>query len=144
MMGKRFSERGICPRFRRKSRGFTLLEVMVAMSVFAVMAAAMTTATQRNSQYAGRLEEKSIGHWIAMNKMAELQGKGKWPKLGSKTEDVEMARREWLVTTLVEARESDNFRLIQVDVSLKTGHIGGDGRRVSRLKSLMTNMELKE
>lgn len=127
-----------------RASGFTLMEVLIAMAVFAVMSAAMATATQRNAEYASRLEEKSVGHWIAMNKMSELKGKGGWPNLGSIDQEVAMARREWLVTTKVTASQVESFRVVEVSVALQEQRFAGGSRRVSLLKTLMTQSVVKD
>ncbi len=126
------------------SKGFTLLEVLIAMAIFAVMAATMTTVTQRNAQYAQRIEEKSIAHWVGMNKMTALEAGPNWPALGKVDEQVEMGRREWTVSTQVTASSVPQFRLIEVKVSLKGEGFNGASRTLSRLKSLMTNRQLEE
>ncbi|HEX5842512.1 MAG TPA: type II secretion system minor pseudopilin GspI, partial [Pseudomonas sp.] len=57
----------------RRAGGFTLLEVLVALAIFALVAASVLTATARSLQTASRLEEKTLAMWIADNQLAELQ-----------------------------------------------------------------------
>ena len=49
----------------RAQRGFTLLEVLVALAIFATVAAAVLTASVRSLQNAARLEDKTLAGWIA-------------------------------------------------------------------------------
>lgn len=120
-------------------KGFTLLEILIAMAIFAVMAVSVTTATQRSILYAGRLEEKSVAHWVAMNKMAVLQSQVNWPSLGKKDEQVEMGNREWTVTTEVQASQVPDFRLVAVSVGQKEAGLGGEVRVSSRLTALLAD-----
>lgn len=53
--------------------GFTLLEVLVALAIFAMVAASVLTATARSLQTASRLEDKTLAMWIADNRLSELQ-----------------------------------------------------------------------
>jgi general secretion pathway protein I len=53
--------------------GFTLLEVLVALAIFAMVAASVLTATARSLQTASRLEDKTLAMWIADNHLSELQ-----------------------------------------------------------------------
>ena len=56
----------------KASRGFTLLEVLVALAIFASVAAAVLTASARSLQNAARLEDKTLAGWIA----GKLMGNG--------------------------------------------------------------------
>ena len=49
------------------ARGFTLLEVLVALAIFALVAASILTASARSLQTAARLEDKTLALWIADN-----------------------------------------------------------------------------
>jgi len=55
------------------SRAFTLLEVLVALAIFATVAAVVLVAAGRSLHNAARLEEKTLAGWIADNYVAELQ-----------------------------------------------------------------------
>ena len=54
-------------------RGFTLLEVLVALAIFAVVAASVLATSARSLQNAARLEDKTLAMWIADNRLAEMQ-----------------------------------------------------------------------
>lgn len=78
----------------RWQRGFTLLEIMVALMLIAVgMAAAMTTITTNVHNAAG-LKERTFAHWVAMNTLAELHLTQKWP-IRDDDGDMLMANHEW-------------------------------------------------
>ena len=55
-----------------RSTGFTLIEVLVALAIFAVAGAALSTAIQGNVRNANYLKDKTLANWIANNKMVEL------------------------------------------------------------------------
>jgi len=51
-------------------RGFTLIEIIVAMAVLAITALAINTALVRHVDAAIRLEKKLIANWVASNAIA--------------------------------------------------------------------------
>ena len=58
---------------RAQSTGFTLLEVLVALAVFAVAAIALMKVSESQLQLSNRLEEKTFAHWVALNMVSEMQ-----------------------------------------------------------------------
>lgn len=76
-------------------RGFTLLEILVALAVFSIVA--LTALTNNNvmidnSKY---IQDKTLAHWVAMNTASELQLAGNWLKTGGKKGVAVMAGRRW-------------------------------------------------
>ena len=57
----------------RRMAGFTLLEVLVALAIFALVAASVLSASTRSLQTAARLEDKTLAMWVADNRLTELQ-----------------------------------------------------------------------
>ncbi len=80
---------------RGTSRGFTLLEVLMALAVLAIALAALVKAAGNNAHNAIYLKEKTLAHWIAMNKAAEWRLQDQWPGVGKQTGTVLMAEQEW-------------------------------------------------
>ena len=62
-------------------RGMTLLEVMVALAIFAV--AGLTVVRTVSQQLVGLtlLEEKTIATWVADNRQVEVALRKNWPGL---------------------------------------------------------------
>ncbi|MCM2680889.1 type II secretion system minor pseudopilin GspI [Echinimonas agarilytica] len=56
-----------------KSRGMTLLEVLVALAVFAYAAISIVTATSQNLRSQSRLMDKTLASWVAQNQLVEFQ-----------------------------------------------------------------------
>ncbi len=103
-----------------QSRGFTLLEVMVALVIFAIAALALLRA--QNSQIATdqHLEEKTLAHWVALNHLADMRLQKVFPEVGQAESAVRMADRSWLISTKVQATPTQNVRLLIVSVALQT------------------------
>lgn len=57
----------------KTERGFTLLEVMVALAIFATLAAAVTSASQMILRQSGQLEARQMAAWVLDNHMQSLR-----------------------------------------------------------------------
>lgn len=58
---------------RQSSRGFTLVEVLVALMVVAIGLAALLTAVSGAARTSGYLRDKTLAQWIALNRLAEVR-----------------------------------------------------------------------
>jgi general secretion pathway protein I len=57
----------------RRSSGFTLVEVLVALVVVALGLAALMVAVQGAARTSGYLRDKTLAQWIALNRIAEVR-----------------------------------------------------------------------
>ena len=57
----------------RTSNGFTLVEVLVALAVLAIALPALLFTIAGQISSLDYMREKSLAHWVAMNKMTELR-----------------------------------------------------------------------
>ena len=105
----------------KRTRGFTLLEVMVALAVIAIGLGAVITEASRNISNATLLEAKTLGHWVATNKIVEMQVSGEWPRAGEDKGDVKMAGRDWYWTTIVIDTPDDHVKRMDVEVRTDAG-----------------------
>ncbi len=101
-----------------RARGFTLLEVMVALAVIAFGLGAVITEASRNISNASLLQDKTLAHWVATNKVIEKQVANAWPSAGEEKGDVEMAGREWFWT--VKVIDTLDERVKRMDVEVRT------------------------
>lgn len=100
----------------REQRGFTLIEVVVALIVVSLgMLAVIETVggTARNSSY---LRDKTVAHWVAMNKLTEVRLLPNAPSLDKSSDEVEMAGREWRWTMEVKQTPVESMRRIDISV----------------------------
>jgi general secretion pathway protein I len=82
----------------KNSRGFTLVEVMVALLVVGLALPAMLKALYQQVDTTAYLREKSMAQWVATNKMAEVRlqinRSGNFFR-GERSGITDMADREW-------------------------------------------------
>lgn len=101
--------------------GFTLIEVLVALLVFGLIAAA---ASEVGSQYIGtyeRIRDRTLATWIAENRMAELRLEEEFPGISESSEEQEYATSRWMITTKVSGTEEPSIRRVDVNVALFAG-----------------------
>jgi general secretion pathway protein I len=101
---------------KRIISGFTLIEVMIALSIFAVMAAAISRTASQNTDTTLYLEEKTLASFVAENRLNKLKLSG-FPAVTQTKDSEEMADREWHITTKVEETQLVGFRRIEIQVA---------------------------
>lgn len=101
----------------KRSGGFTLLEVLVALAIFAMVAASVLTATARSLQTASRLEDKTLAMWIADNRLTELQLAQSPVADGREQGELEFAGRRWQWQSEVEATSEPDMRRVTLWVA---------------------------
>ncbi|MEO4048205.1 type II secretion system minor pseudopilin GspI [Pseudomonas sp. CAU 1711] len=101
----------------RRQDGFTLLEVLVAMAIFAVVAASVLSASARALQTAARLEDKTFATWLADNRMQQLQLEEAAPGEGRAQGEETFAGRRWLWQSEVSATSEPGMLRVVVRVA---------------------------
>ena len=101
----------------RRGRGFTLLEVLVALAIFAVVAASVLSASARSLKTAARLEDKTFATWLADNRLQEIQLADAPPVEGREQGEESYAGRRWQWQTEVQATSEPEMLRITVRVA---------------------------
>lgn len=113
----------------KRAAGFTLLEVLVALAIFALVAASVLTATARSLQTASRLEDKTLAMWIADNQLVELQLSKSPVAEGRDQGEVDFAGRRWQWQSEVQATREPDMRRVTLWVApVEPAGLGGDLR----------------
>ena len=106
---------------RRRQQGFTLLELMVAISILAVTFAALMQEGAQVSRNTKLIKDKTIAHWVAMNKAAELgidtHVNKTFPGVTTLSDSVEMGGTEWKVDTEISDTPNPFVRKAEILVS---------------------------
>jgi len=97
-------------------RGFTLLEVLVALAIFAITAAAMISGIAGSLSAQSYLERKTIAHWVALNQLNFTNMRAVWPAVGISDGREEMAGHEWHWTRKVEGTADPKLRRVEIEV----------------------------
>lgn len=116
----------------RSSRAFTLIEVLVALAIFAVVAASVLTASARSLQIASRLEDKTLAMWIADNRLTELQLRETPPSTGKDKGELDYGGRRWEWQSEVEGTSDPALRRVTLWVAPRPTRGAGVGKLEDR------------
>lgn len=120
-----------------KLKGFTLIEVMVALTIIAIALASLIKASGGHTNSAAYLKSKTLAHYVAMNEITQLQIEKTWPDLGTTRKSTEMAGVEWFWTREVKKTgdESGNIRGLKFTIFLDEGRT----RNLAQVQAFISN-----
>jgi general secretion pathway protein I len=104
---------------RRAERGFTLLEMLVALAVFSLAALALLRLEGATLRSTADLDDKALAQLVARNMAVELLTDPAPPSLGAATGEVVNGGRRWRWTRT--AARTPDARLLRVDVAVTGG-----------------------
>ena len=105
-----------CSEYSIRGYGFTLIEILVALVIVTVALAALITESSQNLYNASALRDKTLAHWVAMNKVTEWQVADQWPDTGRSQGEMPMGKDDWYWTMIVRDTDDKDVRRIDVEV----------------------------
>ncbi|MGX9417948.1 type II secretion system minor pseudopilin GspI [Vibrio sp. RC27] len=102
-----------------KHRGMTLLEVMLALAIFATASLSVIKAVSQQVDSISYMEEKSFASWVADNQIALVMLSG--ATVETKSGKEELAGVTWYWTLKPVETESSLLAAFDVEVSRKEG-----------------------
>jgi general secretion pathway protein I len=118
------------------SRGFTLLEVMVALTIVSLSLIFVATSMSQMIFEAQTMRNRTYASWIAQNRIAELRLAPATPDVGASNGEVQFANTDWAWRAVVSETGVDDLYRIDVAVSFAgsndnirtvTGFVGPPG-----------------
>ena len=102
---------------RGRSRGFTLIEILIALTVLAVAMGAIIKAA---SDYTGgvvHLRDRTLANWVARDVLNDFQVRKEWPSVGERKGSMTMGRNEWAWRMVISQTDEKELRRMDVEVS---------------------------
>lgn len=102
----------------RHQNGFTLIEVMVALTIVALSLTAVTASMSQMIDASQAMRDRTYASWIAQNRIAEFRLASDMPDVGASNGEVEYANAEWAWRAVISETGVDDLYRIDVSVSL--------------------------
>lgn len=99
-----------------KQRGFTLIEVMVALAVFAVAAAMLMLSDGNSVRQTRYMQEKVLAAQLTDQYMSRLYADKSWPDKGVKGKNESYAGYDWYIRQITRTTNFPDFRKVVVEV----------------------------
>ena len=112
---------------RVRSRGFTLLEVLAALVIVSLGMLAVIEAIGQTASNSTRMRDRTIAHWVAMNRLTAARLEPRAPKVDKTSDEVEMAGRRWRWT--MEVSETPVKSMFRIDVRVSEAETEADDDR---------------
>ncbi|MEJ2060698.1 MAG: type II secretion system minor pseudopilin GspI [Gammaproteobacteria bacterium] len=99
-----------------RERGFTLIEVVIALFIVALGLAAAVQLSASSADNARHLAQTTYADWVAMNRLAALNLKGKYPGTGKSGGEAEQAGSTWYWQQVVSDTPIKGLRQVEIRV----------------------------
>lgn len=106
----------------QQARGFTLLEVLVALAVVAIALGAGLRAAGALTDNAARLSDVISAQWCADNQLTALRLSRAFPGVGDADFACEQLGRSYRGTLVTRSTPNPNFRRVDAVVADEDGH----------------------
>ena len=109
-------------RIRRvRASGFTLIEVLIALAVFAAVGITLAKNASTVVLQTSRMQEKalswSVASNVANNRFIRVEDESPIERTGRKTQEVLQANRSWFVETTLRSTDNEDLKALTVSVS---------------------------
>lgn len=106
-----------------RAKGFTLLEVMVALAIFATAAMALSNVAMQYTQATANAVLRSKAQFVALNEIAYMEINREWMS-GTASKQVTQQGERWQIDKKAQATISPNVQRLDVQVSLLNADTG--------------------
>jgi general secretion pathway protein I len=103
--------------------GFTLLEVMVALAIFATAAIAFTKVAMQYTQATSNAILRTKAQFVALNEVAVMEINQEWLQ-GTQSKQITQQGETWQIDKSAQSMISPNVQRIEVQVSLFNAESG--------------------
>ena len=119
----------------KRRRGFTLLEVLVALLLLSLALVAMVRLAGLDARAQAQLRDGTLAQWVAANALAETRLRTPFPSPGRSSGESRMGGQRWRWTLEVEQTEEPRVRRMEVTVVAAEGARDGVAARLTGFAS---------
>ena len=119
----------------RAARGFTLVEVLVALTIGSIALMAAMRATGSLAASAAELRARTLAQWSAENRLAQVRIASEFPATGRRQYDCSQGGIALECREDVYATPNQYFRRVEISV-----HSVADGHRLAKLTGFATQL----
>ncbi len=102
----------------KTSKGFTLIEVMVAMAIAALGLAAVAASVSQMIDAGTAMQQRTYASWIAHTKIAEMRLENTIPGVSESSGDTIYANQDWTWRAIISETGVENLFRVDVQVGL--------------------------
>jgi general secretion pathway protein I len=114
-----------------KQRGFTLLEVLIALAIVALSVGALLGTVTSSASNVSFIKDKTLAEWVALNRLTEIRIAKLMPATGKRTGNAEMGGMRWQWEE--EVSELPIKGMFRIDVRARpTGETVDDSRELEK------------
>ena len=121
----------------KRARGFTLLEVLVAMAIASLALLALFGAAAATVRTTDVLRARTYADLVATNVLAEMRARDIWPEPGALSGSASQAGREWRWRAVVTTTADADVRRLDIAVD------DADGGRAGTLIGFIGRPQLR-
>ncbi|HEY4749006.1 MAG TPA: type II secretion system minor pseudopilin GspI, partial [Steroidobacteraceae bacterium] len=105
-------------------RGFTLIEVLVALAIVTVGMAAVLGTLSSSADTLAYLRDRSFAQWVGLNQIATLRLSGQQTATGNSDGDTDFGGRKWHWRQEVVATQIPG--VVRIDIKVRPSEVKGD------------------
>ena len=115
----------------RSRRGFTLLEVLIALVIVTMAVGALLGTITSSASNVAYLRQKTLAEWVALNRLTEIRISQQMPDVGKRTGSAELGGMRWQWEQ--EVTELPIRGMFRIDVRARpTGETVDDSRKLDQ------------